>query len=88
MILLDPTASLRWEISDESVPVGTRLTVALKSRVWRYEDGEVLIRVGSTEQSGMVWGTGEGMLAGSKTYDDWREDGYGAGRYPSRRVAY
>ena len=82
-IILDPGTTIRWSIDNEQVPLGSILSISLRSRVWRVEDGQIQITSNLDQGHYQLWGNGFVHIAPVRYhYDDWIEDGYGLNDLP------
>ena len=73
------------QLDSGTLPSDVKLYFTARAQAWRYEDGEVTIRVGTAEQRAHVWADGRGEFSSLRVrYADWDTPGYGVDDLPPR----
>ena len=57
-ILLDAGATVSWEIDSSVIPLEAIITLMVRGQVWRFEDGEISVKLNEQERLSQVWGDG------------------------------
>ena len=82
-ILLDSGASIRWSVDGGQPPINSQLSISLKSRVWRVEDGQVQISSNIAKVYTKYGESGFHQLTSVRQrYDDWTGANYGINALP------